>query len=66
MLVIVFNFLDSLRVKERVCVCVCVCVKECIYVCNLMNGSFVLVTSLLCPNPRNKNEKEKPHFLEKF
>lgn len=49
-MVIFFYFLDSLYVKEYVCVC------------NLMNGSVVLFTSLLCPNSKNKKEKEKPHF----
>lgn len=51
-MVIFFDFLDSLYVKEYVCVC------------NLINGSVVLFTSLLCPNPKNRKGEEKPHFLE--
>lgn len=47
-MVIFFYFLDSLYVKEYVCVC------------NLMKGSLVLFTSPLCPNPKNKKEKEIP------
>lgn len=46
-MVIFFDFLDSLYVKEYVCVC------------NLINGSVVLFTSLLCPNPKNKKGEER-------
>lgn len=47
-----FCFLDSLCAKEYVCVC------------NLMNESVVLFTSLLSPNSKNKKEKETTYFLE--
>lgn len=51
-MVIFFYFLDSLCAKEYVCVC------------NLMNESVVLFTSLLPPSPKNKMEKEPTYFLE--
>lgn len=40
-----------------------VCVQN-VCVCNLMNESVVLLTSLLSPNSKNKKEKETTYFLE--
>lgn len=45
MMVIFFYFLNSVYVKEHVCVC------------DLINESVVLFNLLLHPNPKNKKEK---------